>query len=204
MSERYLLDTLGLSDSELPRILASQWRAGRSALGSFPISRESKTSALRYFNIRSKGTWRDIEIRAITLDLIRQLLDDLQRPAASAITSVRLRPDERSKLFEVREMIRRAPTESRTIAELCKITGLNRNKLHFGFKRLFGMSVHEYYTNRRLQLALELLRTTRLPIGDIAFRMGYSEPTNFAAAFRRRFNITPNQARRAGGRSPAA
>ncbi|MGH8168642.1 MAG: helix-turn-helix transcriptional regulator [Woeseiaceae bacterium] len=154
---------------------------------------------MRCFNIRSRGVWRDIEIRAIALDLMRQLLDDLQRPAASAITSVRLRPDERSKLFEIRELIHTAPTEPRTIEQLCRTTGLNRNKLHFGFKRLFGMSVHDYYTHRRLQLALELLRTTSLPIGDIAFQAGYSEPTNFAAAFRKHFNMTPNQARRSGG-----
>jgi AraC-like DNA-binding protein len=202
MTERYLRETLGLSDSELPRMLASQWRARRSALGSFPISRESRASAVRYFNIRSKGIWRDIEIRAITLDLMRHLLDDLQRPAAGTITSVRLRPDERSKLFEIRELIHTAPTEPRTIEQLCKTTGLNRNKLHFGFKRLFGMSVHEYYINRRLQIALELLRTTALPIGDIAFRVGYSEPTNFAAAFRKRFNMTPNQARKSAALSP--
>src|SRR5690606_35482424 len=66
MTERYLRDTLGLADSELPRMLASQWRARRSTLGSFPISRESRASAVRCFNIRSKGIWRDIEIRAIT------------------------------------------------------------------------------------------------------------------------------------------
>lgn len=199
ISEQYLRGSLGLSDSELPRILTSQWRGRRSALGSFPVSRDSRACALRFFNIRSRGVWRDIEIRSITLDLLRLLLHDLQRPAASAITSVRLRPDERSKLFEIREMIHKEPTKPRTIEQLCEATGLNRNKLHFGFKRLFGMSVHEYYTNRRLQLALELLRTTRLTIGDIAFRMGYSEPTNFAAAFRKRFSMTPNQARAAGG-----
>lgn len=199
MSERYLRQSLKLSDAELPRILSAQWRAHRSALGNFPISRESRATALRFFNIRSRGTWRTIEMRAITLDLMRQLLDDLQKPSASTNTSVRLRPEERSKLFEVREVIHKTPTEPKTVEQLCKTTGLNRNKLHFGFKRLFGMSVHEYYTNRRLQLALELLRTTTLPIGDIAFRIGYSEPTNFTAAFRKRFMVTPNQARKSSG-----
>jgi AraC-like DNA-binding protein len=72
---------------------------------------------------------------------------------------------------------------------------MNRNKLHFGFKQQFGVSIHEYQTEARMQVALKLLQTTELPVGQIAERVGYGEPTNFTAAFRKHFELLPREAR---------
>jgi AraC family transcriptional regulator, transcriptional activator of the genes for pyochelin and ferripyochelin receptors len=46
-----------------------------------------------------------------------------------------------------------------------------------------------------MQVALKLLQTTELPIGQIAERVGYGEPTNFTAAFRKHFVFLPREAR---------
>jgi AraC-like DNA-binding protein len=67
--------------------------------------------------------------------------------------------------------------------------------LHYGFKQCFGISLHEYQTERRMHTALKLLQETRLPISDVAARVGFDEPTNFTAAFKRHFAVLPREAR---------
>ena len=78
---------------------------------------------------------------------------------------------------------------------------MNRNKLHFGFKQQFGASIHEYQTELRMRAALRLLQTTELPIGEIADRTGYPEPTNFTAAFKKHFRVLPRDMRNSDQRA---
>jgi AraC family transcriptional activator of pyochelin receptor len=72
---------------------------------------------------------------------------------------------------------------------------MNPKKLHYGFKRLCGVSIHDFQTELRMQTALELLRSSRLPVAQIAERAGFSEPTNFTAAFKKHFAVLPSQVR---------
>ena len=82
-----------------------------------------------------------------------------------------------------------------TGVQTCALPILNRNKLHFGFKQQFGVSIHEYQTEQRMQAALTLLQTTDLPIAQVAERSGYGEPTNFTAAFKKHFDSLPREVR---------
>jgi AraC-like DNA-binding protein len=87
-----------------------------------------------------------------------------------------------------------------TLAKLCAKARMNRNKVHFGFKQQFGLSIHGNQTELRMQAALTLLQTMDLSIGDIAERIGYGEPTNFTAAFKKHFGSLPRDARASGAR----
>ncbi|MCY1313286.1 Regulatory protein SoxS [compost metagenome] len=54
----------------------------------------------------------------------------------------------------------------------------------------------DYVRSRRLCLALELLRGTHLPVGEIAARVGYASQSAFTAALVREFGTTPREVRR--------
>lgn len=196
VSEHYLQNTLQLQADELPGMLLKNWSDNKSVLGNFAIDRKTYSTALRFFNIDSEGQWRRLEIRAIALELLRQLFKDWMRPQDNTEVLIKLRPEERNTLFKLRDEIDKHPAHQKTIKELSRQTGLNRNKLHYGFKKLFGRSIHEYYTRQRLQLALRLLRETPSAVSEIAYQVGYSEPTNFTSAFKKYFNVLPSQIRK--------
>lgn len=59
------------------------------------------------------------------------------------------------------------------------------------FRREFKISFQAYLQNLRLQKAAELLRTTRLPVGRIAKRVGYNDVSRFGQHFKRLFSATP-------------
>jgi len=56
----------------------------------------------------------------------------------------------------------------------------------------------------RLQRARVLLRTTNLPIGQIAERVGYTDAKAFSTAYRRVMGQTPSATRAASRAGPSA
>lgn len=64
------------------------------------------------------------------------------------------------------------------------------------FRLSFGMSPKEYQLCRRIEKAQTFLRSTDLPVGEIARRVGYSDPLYFSRLFRRRTGLSPTEFRR--------
>ena len=54
----------------------------------------------------------------------------------------------------------------------------------------------QFLGRMRLKHAAELLLSSRMPIGMIALKTGYENPTSFAAAFKREFQYSPREYRR--------
>ena len=64
------------------------------------------------------------------------------------------------------------------------------------FKQLNGLSPWEYIVSRRVSHAANLLRTTSLPVTQIAIACGFNSTANFNYAFRRQTSKTPTQYRK--------
>lgn len=80
-------------------------------------------------------------------------------------------------------------------AALARRLGLNETKLKRGFKALFGVAVHEFGHNCRMQHALHLLRDQRLMIRRVATDVGYTHQTTFANSFKKHFGYRPKDVR---------
>lgn len=67
------------------------------------------------------------------------------------------------------------------------------SRFHFArvFRRSTGLPPYAYLVARRMERARELLRSSKLPIAEIAWRVGYANPAKFAAQFRRLTGTTP-------------
>jgi AraC-like DNA-binding protein len=82
--------------------------------------------------------------------------------------------------------------------ELSRAAGLSATHLSRLFVRDFGLPVAAYVRERRLEWAERLLRTTRLPVTEIALKTGFDDPLYFSAAFKRRYGAGPRAYRVAG------
>ena len=67
------------------------------------------------------------------------------------------------------------------------------------FKMLTGFGFWEYLTQTRLRAAEQLLRSTQLPVGQIAERCGFCNGNHFGDIFRRWRGISPSEYRRSLG-----
>ena len=58
------------------------------------------------------------------------------------------------------------------------------------------MPVASYLRGLRMDTAAQLLQESDLPVAEIAHRVGYEDPSRFAAAFRRHTGRRPTELRR--------
>lgn len=81
------------------------------------------------------------------------------------------------------------------VADLARIADISAARLHARFIAEYGRTPMDYVRHRRLEMALELLRGSTLPIGEVASRVGYNSQSAFAAAILREFGHSPRQLR---------
>ncbi len=72
----------------------------------------------------------------------------------------------------------------------------NRNKLAKVFKDYLGMPIFSWLREQRLLKAAGLLESTSMSILQIAEQVGYTDPNNFATAFKKKFKQSPLQYRK--------
>lgn len=77
-----------------------------------------------------------------------------------------------------------------TIPVIADEVGLNEFLLKTLFKMEYGIAPFQYLTNLRMERAIELMDQGHT-IQYIARAVGYDHATNFCAAFRRRYGVSP-------------
>lgn len=77
------------------------------------------------------------------------------------------------------------------LSELEEVSGMNRSTLNRHFNRALGQSPVEYHLRQRLKRAGEMLRTTNLPVTEIAFRCGFEDSNYFSRQFKKMMGTNP-------------
>lgn len=85
-----------------------------------------------------------------------------------------------------------------TISQLSRELGVNITKLKKGFKQLYGTTIYGYHKRAKLEHARDLLLNTELTILDVAQKSGYISQSQFGAAFKEEFGVTPSDVRKNG------
>jgi AraC-like DNA-binding protein len=98
-------------------------------------------------------------------------------------------------LEETRQFIEKNFTRDIPVELLCKEFGLNRTKLQEGFNQLFGVSVHAYISQVRMNKARALLMDTDESVKVIAIECGYKSVSSFTRIFTRLHEASPVQYR---------
>ncbi len=80
--------------------------------------------------------------------------------------------------------------------EIAGHMGISAATLQRRFRRLTGLTLHEYYIQVRLAAAQSLLADTDKPVADIARSLGYRDGFYFARQFRNRVGASPSEYRR--------
>lgn len=87
-------------------------------------------------------------------------------------------------------------TSSISITDIAEEVGCDRRRLAYLFDKQIGMSPIQFLTEYRLKHAKELLRTTSIPIKDIADLVGYQDAFYFCRVFKKQYEQTPTNFRK--------
>ena len=97
------------------------------------------------------------------------------------------------KIKDAQKIITENMMDPPTLAELARAVGTNEYKLKVGFKKLFGNTVYGHLNDYRMDKSRELLEIDGHQIKEVAYRVGYSNPSHFITAFKKKFGVTPKK-----------
>ncbi|MFC3927692.1 helix-turn-helix domain-containing protein [Streptococcus caprae] len=99
------------------------------------------------------------------------------------------------KLRDLIDYIYQHAHEQLTISELAEYFGYSRTHFMAVFKQHIGRSCLKFIIQVRLNNACDLLVQTRLPVREIAQKVGFTNIANFNRQFKQAYHITPYQYR---------
>ncbi|HVP03857.1 MAG TPA: helix-turn-helix transcriptional regulator [Solirubrobacteraceae bacterium] len=80
--------------------------------------------------------------------------------------------------------------------EVARRIASSRRQLQRAFAEIGGTTFREHLTAVRMDRAAQLLASTDATVREVAQRVGYRQPAQFAKAFRRRHGLAPSAYRR--------
>lgn len=81
--------------------------------------------------------------------------------------------------------------------DIARRVASSRRQLQRAFAEIGNTTFREHLTAVRMDRAAEMLAHGQATVRDVAARVGYRQPAQFAKAFRRRHGVTPSGYRRA-------
>lgn len=93
------------------------------------------------------------------------------------------------------KIIERDYDKNISLDEVTKEVAVSKNYFCHIFKKEMNMSIWNYLTKVRLEKAKELLRKSDMKSYEIAFKVGYDNPSYFSKIFKKIEKMTPNEYR---------
>jgi len=79
------------------------------------------------------------------------------------------------------------------IDELAQTLNTSPTKLATAFKTVHNNSIYQYYQQKQMELALEMLKTSGMSVKSVAITLGYQSPGKFSAAFKKYHQVLPSE-----------
>ncbi|MEM7161120.1 MAG: helix-turn-helix transcriptional regulator [Bacteroidota bacterium] len=97
------------------------------------------------------------------------------------------------KIIQSKNIIIERMASPPNMKELAKEIGLNEYQLKVGFKNIYGQSVTAYLNDYKLSQSLKMLDSGTYKVKDVAYALGYTNPSHYISAFKKKYGITPKK-----------
>lgn len=101
--------------------------------------------------------------------------------------------DNVEKIKKAKQIIIGNISEPPSLQELANTVGLSLAKLKEGFKHIYGESVFNFLLDYKLEFARKMLLSQKYNISEVSLQVGYSTPSHFISAFKKKYGTTPKQ-----------
>lgn len=157
-----------------------------------PINHDIQRILQQLYTCSYVGELKRLFIESKLIELLSFQLH--QASTYTPIYSARILKDDRDRLYQLKELLETNPSQHMTMQEMTDLTFMNRTKLQYLFKELFGQTIHDFVVERRMEIAYQLLlQHPGLAVADVARKIGYAHYNHFSNAFKKRFGVSPSK-----------
>ncbi len=195
--ENWLGNDHGEATRELERLVCGKSPARNAGPHTiFPLMRGMHQStdlmrtAKKLLTAEHQTIFGKLHFESLALELLAQLLTLEKR---QGVSSIAMRRGNNAIVDTAVDILREEWMAPPTISSLAKRVGTNECYLKKGFREQTGMSIGEYIRHLRMGKAQELLETGRHTVTEVAFAVGYTNPSHFSAAFKKFYGETPSR-----------
>jgi AraC-like DNA-binding protein len=126
--------------------------------------------------------------------LVEKVLNRLLITEMPAARAKKPKEEDMEGLKEVEAVLSEKELEKfPSINNLSRIALMSSSKLKKRFKEVYGMKLYEFYNHNRLSKAKKWIETGETNIKEAAYRIGFSNLSNFSKAFKKEFGYLPSQ-----------
>lgn len=161
-----------------------------------------QTSVMIYDPLRGKRIGRNLKESAFENNLKRipavlSILLDISDFSDGRVTGEdsHKSPVQR-KMDMIAAFVRSNFQKNITLGETAEVLKLNKTSLCAFIRRNIGMTFSEFVNKHRLESAQHLLRTTELPVAQIAYEVGLSSGSYLNRIFKRAYGVSPRAFRK--------
>lgn len=104
-----------------------------------------------------------------------------------------LRASDWDAVYKAKSILETRYVDRILVADLALQVNTYERKLEFGFRYLFGMTVHQYILHKRIEYALNILRNDRYSIKETAYACGFQDISVFNRAFKKITGESPSE-----------
>jgi AraC-like DNA-binding protein len=136
-----------------------------------------------------------LQIDNLVMDMIAKVLGAVTDYKPNEKIHARLKKNHLTTIERAKEYITNNFTSDISLMEIAEYSYVSL--FHFSriFKAFTSSSPHQFLLAMRLQNAAMLLRTTSMPVADIAFSSGFNSIEYFTSAFRQKYKCPPTKYR---------
>lgn len=126
-------------------------------------------------------------LRLLSASLVHELMTLPQKSSPNIV----LNNAQIASVEACQELLCKDLSRRYSLQDLSNYVGINESTLKARFKNVYGMTITDYMTKKRMDLAEKLLSTTCLSIGEIANQCGFKNHSKFTVAFKKFHGETP-------------
>lgn len=154
-----------------------------------------QTALQQILNVPYQGMIQKMYLEGKVLELLALQFAQLIEADSDKQPLINLKKGDIDKIYQARDILTKNYDHPPSLIDLAKTVGINDNKLKYGFREVFGTTVFGYLRDYRLDIARKLLQEQKQNVRTVVNTVGYANQSHFAAAFKRKFGITPQDCR---------
>ncbi|MEM8532594.1 MAG: AraC family transcriptional regulator [Chloroflexota bacterium] len=157
---------------------------------SYGITPAMYTALQQILNCSYTELPRQLYLESKALELLSLYVNEAATRDASQPSQ--LREDDIERIYTAKHILTQRMDNPPSLVELARQVGINDYKLKVGFREVFGTTVYKYLHTHRMEQARDLLLKRTHSVLEVAYAVGYANPSQFSAAFKKTYGTTPS------------